>query len=37
MDLLEAVKFDKATDNLILAGDLVNKGPLSVEVLRTVR
>lgn len=35
--LLERVKFNKASDRLWLVGDLVNRGPQSLEVLRFVR
>lgn len=35
--LLEAIRFDDAGDRLWLVGDLVNRGPRSAEVLRTVR
>ncbi|HEX5394594.1 MAG TPA: symmetrical bis(5'-nucleosyl)-tetraphosphatase [Rhodocyclaceae bacterium] len=37
MQLLERVKFNKAQDRLWLVGDLVNRGPQSLEVLRYVR
>ena len=32
--LLEKVGFEQQRDNLVLAGDLVNKGPASAEVSR---
>lgn len=32
--LLERIKFDPATDRVLLVGDLVNRGPQSAEVLR---
>lgn len=35
--LLERVKFNKSKDKLWLVGDLVNRGPQSLEVLRFVR
>lgn len=35
-DLLRELQYDKSTDNLILAGDLVNKGPVSLRVLDAV-
>ncbi len=35
--LLEEVRFDPAVDRIWLCGDLVNRGPRSLEVLRFVR
>lgn len=35
--LLAAVDFDRARDHVVLVGDLVNRGPNSLEVLRLVR
>ena len=37
VDLLGTVAFDRARDYVILVGDLVNRGPKSLETLRLVR
>lgn len=36
LDLLELLRFDPTTDRLWLCGDLVNRGPASAAVLRTI-
>lgn len=35
--LLDRIRFDPATDQLWFVGDLVNRGPRSLETLRTIR
>lgn len=37
VDLVRATGFSQATDRLVFVGDLVNRGPKSLEVLRYVR
>ena len=36
-DLLRACVYSKSTDRVVLVGDLVNKGPSSVECVRLAR
>lgn len=37
VQLMEAIRFDSGTDRIWLVGDLVNRGPDSLEVLRLVK
>ena len=37
LSLLEAIHYNPGEDELLFLGDLVNKGPSSLEVLKLVR
>jgi bis(5'-nucleosyl)-tetraphosphatase (symmetrical) len=37
VQLIDQIHFDPATDKLWLVGDLVNRGPDSLEILRLVK
>ena len=37
LELLELIQFDKAKDKIWLTGDLVNRGPDSLETLREIK
>lgn len=37
LELLSLIHFDETRDRLLLVGDLVNRGPASLDTLRTVR
>lgn len=37
ISLLDKCKYNKNKDKIVLVGDLVNKGPKSLEVLRYVK